>query len=124
MPATVIDLLRLHNEARAKAGERPLALDGRLVAAARKYAEYLDRKKTLGHRADGRSPGVRVAAEGYRARSWGENVGFSTHGTASVTKMWLSSSGHRANILRGAFTEVGFGVSGTKWVAVFAAPRR
>ena len=121
---TVAKLLALHNAERAKAGAKPLRLNAKLCAAAQKFAEYMTRTGKFSHTADGRRPSQRIAAEGYRSRAAGENIGYSSHGTAeSVTGNWMNSPPHRGNILNGTYTEVGFGVSHPSWVAVFARPK-
>jgi uncharacterized protein YkwD len=64
---------------------------------------------------DGRSVVDRVKPTGYISGSWslGENLawgsgGFSTP-TATVSS-WMHSKGHRENILRGKFKDVGIGI--------------
>lgn len=121
---TVAKLLALHNAERAKAGAKPLRLNAKLCAAAQKFADYMTRTGKFSHTADGRRPSQRIAAEGYRFKAAGENIGYSSHGTAeSVTQGWMNSPPHRGNILDRGYTEVGFGVSHPNWVTVFATPR-
>jgi uncharacterized protein YkwD len=55
----------------------------------------------------------RVSAAGYRFRSLGENIawGSGTFATPrSIMREWMDSPGHRDNILRAKFREIGIGV--------------
>ena len=54
--------------------------------------------------------------------SWGENVGYTPWGVASVQQAFMDSPSHRAHILSRAFQQVAIGavrVDGTLWVTVF-----
>ena len=56
----------------------------------------------------------------YSPSCWGENVGMAGR-MRRVLRLWMQSSGHRANILRGAFRRVGIGVAkvnGSVWITV------
>jgi uncharacterized protein YkwD len=66
---------------------------------------------------DGRSVGDRLRAIGYSrgfSASAGENIayGFGEESTPdSIVRLWMNSPGHRADILRPAFTEIGIGIA-------------
>jgi uncharacterized protein YkwD len=65
---------------------------------------------------DGRNVGDRLRAAGYvrRNASGGENIawGAGKEGTpAAIVKAWMASPGHRADILRPAFREIGVGIA-------------
>ncbi|MEA2425425.1 MAG: hypothetical protein QOH13_1835 [Thermoleophilaceae bacterium] len=66
---------------------------------------------------DGQSVGDRLRAIGYSRgvnASAGENIayGVGEKGTpASIVDAWMHSPGHRADILRPAFTEIGIGIA-------------
>lgn len=65
---------------------------------------------------DGRSVGDRLRAAGYARRnaSGGENIawGAGKEGTpAAIVAAWMASPGHRADILRPAFREIGVGIA-------------
>ncbi len=111
-------MLQLHNSSRARYNLRPFRLNGRLVQAADRFAGIVNRTRSFGHYADGRSPADRMAAEGYQYTSWAENLAWSGSDPNIAMNTWMNSGGHRANILSG-HDEVGFGVSGDVWVAVF-----
>jgi uncharacterized protein YkwD len=60
------------------------------------------------------------AVRSYDPSCWGENVGMARY-IKTVLRLWMHSSGHKANILRRAFRRVGIGVAksnGTVWVTV------
>jgi uncharacterized protein YkwD len=66
---------------------------------------------------DGRSVGDRLRAIGYQrgvSGSAGENIAYGVGDKstpASIVRAWMRSPGHRADILRPAFTEIGIGIS-------------
>ena len=75
---------------------------------------------------DGSNAGQRIAVYGYGATTWGENVAAGQTTAGEVVDAWMRSSGHRANILRTDWINVG--VAATKgsngvmyWALVFAA---
>lgn len=112
------EMLRLHNEARARYNLRPFRMNPRLNQAAQRFAQYMGRTRSFGHYADGRSPGDRMRAEGYPLTSWAENISWTGSQPRAAMGTWMNSGGHRANILSG-HDEVGFGLHGEIWVAVF-----
>src|SRR2546423_1519821 len=51
---------------------------------------------------------------GYSGRTLGENIAWGSlqYSTpASIVKMWMHSPGHRANILRAGFRDIGIGIA-------------
>lgn len=75
---------------------------------------------------DGSDAGTRISRAGYAAGTWGENVAAGFGSADSVVEGWMNSSGHRANILNGAYTQIGVAVAysadGTPyWTMVLAA---
>lgn len=79
---------------------------------------------------DGRNAGQRITDEGYRWRSYGENIAAGQRSVNEVMSGWLSSPGHCQNIMRPGFVEVGVSCvqkSGTAygryWTMVLASPR-
>ena len=110
----------LTNQYRVAKGVPVLYKDPALMQAAQVYAEYQARTNTSGHYADGRSPGDRIAAAGYRACAWAENVYeyWSQPGLASVPGVvgaamafWKQSPGHEANLRRVGVTHTGLGAA-------------
>jgi uncharacterized protein YkwD len=107
------------NAERERHGLRPLKRNKRLSGAARRHARDMARRKYFAHDSlGGRSFVDRIRRTGYLrgARSWwvGENLAWGTHNLSApraITRMWMHSPGHRANILSPSFREVGIGLS-------------
>ncbi|MDG4779661.1 CAP domain-containing protein [Micromonospora sp. WMMD961] len=120
----VVDLV---NAERAKAGCKALSIDDKLMTAAQKHSQDQADHQNMSHTgSDGSNAGVRLDRVGYAWRTYGENVAWNQKTPTSVMDAWMNSSGHRANILNCAFTEIGVGIAnsnGPYWTQVFAAPR-
>jgi uncharacterized protein YkwD len=107
------------NAQRERYGLRALELNKRLSRAARRHARDMVRRDYFGHNTLGGGTFVdRIRRSGYLrgARSWtvGENIAWGTHRHSAprvITRMWMASAGHRANILNASFREVGIGVA-------------
>jgi uncharacterized protein YkwD len=103
-------LLRLCNAARFDCGLAPLRADPRLHAVAQSHAQamalggYFDHVDT-----QGRAVGERLMAAGFRYRRAGENISAGKDRIDDVFHWWMSSEGHRANILTPAFAAMGAG---------------
>lgn len=112
-------LLEDGNEFRGENRRKALAPDPRLDAAARKFADYMARTGHYGHQADGRTPGERLRAEGYRWCRVAENIAyaFDSHGFHSpdlaykFIEGWKASPGHRRNLLDPEVTAIGVAVA-------------
>jgi uncharacterized protein YkwD len=108
-------LLCLVNRERARAGVRQLRPDACLERAAQGHALEMVRARYFAHDSrDGRSFEQRILATGYAPRGahWtlGENLawGAAPAGDAAwVLAAWMRSRGHRANLLRASFRDVG-----------------
>jgi uncharacterized protein YkwD len=113
-------ILCLVNRERASAGERALSPVASLVAAAQRHTEEMAFGDFFDHVGPhGDTPLSRVRAAGYfsgthGAYEIGENIAFGTGWLAtprSIVAGWMSSPGHRANILDGRFRDTGIGAS-------------
>jgi len=110
--------LCLLNRERKRRGMRALQRDRRLARAADRHISDMVRHRYFGHDSrNGRSFSDRIRAAGYlpRVGRWtvGENLawGSGSQGTAAqIVKAWMSSPGHRANILDRRFREIGIGL--------------
>jgi serralysin len=112
--------LQLVNADRAKAGAAALVFDAELIDSARGHSQWMDATNTFSHTgAGGSSAGNRMAAAGYDARGWGENIAYvSDRGAAGIDKAdveqlhtnLMNSPGHRANLLKAAYKEIGIGL--------------
>jgi len=108
------------NAWRAAKGLAPVSSHPQLEAAATAYARYLAQTEGVGHTADGKSPAIRVSAQGYRYCFVAENMwgGWRrpkpmTEAEASKKAMedWKKSPGHNANLLSGKGKNIGVGVA-------------
>jgi len=120
------ELLKAHNNERAKKGVRPLGYNKKLDAAAQKHTEWMAINRNLDHNEGRHSVGDRVTDEDYQWSWVGENIAEGQGDTAEVMDSWMHSSGHRANILNGHYQEVGFGYAKDRngtiyWTADFAS---
>jgi len=103
----VIDLVNVEREAR---GLHPLAYDYSLAAAARDHSEDMGVQDYFSHTSlDGRTVGDRITGAGYSYNTYGENIAAGQSTPEVVIDSWMSSSGHRANILNPNFCDIGVG---------------
>ena len=110
--------LCLLNGERADKGLRPLRENGLLAEAAERQSEAMVSGQFFDHVGkDGSDPVSRIREAGYipSVGTWtvGENLAWGT-GSLSTPKAivaaWMKSQGHRENILRSTYKEIGFGV--------------
>jgi uncharacterized protein YkwD len=105
-------MLCLVNQARKQRGLNPFSAPSSLArSAARKSADIL-RCDEFSHEACGREFTYWIERVGYGGCGWGENIAYGTGSFAtprSIFRMWMSSSGHRHNIL-GAYDDIGIGL--------------
>ncbi|MEU5211704.1 CAP domain-containing protein [Streptomyces sp. NPDC020742] len=119
---TAARILELVNSERSKAGCSPLTLNAKLSKAAQDHSKDMAAHRNMSHTgSDGSSPGDRITRAGYKWSAYGENVAYG-YGTAeSVMKGWMSSPGHKRNILDCSFKELGVGLAqpGDYWTQDF-----
>ena len=107
------EVLRLVNIERANVGVAPLVLDEALCNAANMRAIEMDCTGVFGHK----RPNDHSCFEVYdicNVEWWnacGENIAAGQATPEDVMKSWLSSSGHKANILSPEYTKMGLGYS-------------
>lgn len=134
-PALQQAMLAEVNAIRARAGRAPLSLDARLSRAALDHSADMLRRNQLGHTGgDGSDSGRRITRAGYAWRSCRENVGAGYQDLRQALAGWMSSPGHRDNILAADVTQIGLGFAAGPgmmpgniprlfWTMVLAAPR-
>lgn len=136
--ATAKEVLAILNAARAKAGCGPLKINQKLMAAAKTHATNMATKNFFGHaNTDGSKFSKRVKRQGYKYRMVAENIAAGQATARQAANSWLSSAGHRRNILNCKLKDTGIAVAyqaddkpimgNSKpyyyyWVQVFAAP--
>jgi uncharacterized protein YkwD len=119
-------VIELTNAERKKAdkGLEPLKMNPQLMEAARAHAANMAKQDKLDHVLDEKEPVDRTKAAGYKSRFVGENIAWNQKSPAQVVAGWMKSEGHRENILRPEYAEIGVAVvRNTKgqpyWVQVF-----
>lgn len=116
------------NAERAKAGCAPLRLNSRLTSAAQGHSADLAARDYFSHTSlDGRTYVDRINATGYPWRALGENIAAGQTSVTSVMTSWMTSSGHRANILNCGYVDLGVGFAtggsyGYYWTQDFGTP--
>ena len=113
----------LVNRERTRRGMRSLRVNSRLSRAALSHTEDMVEKRYFEHVSKSGADVVdRILSTGYlrRVSSWlvGENLAWGTNSLSTPRQTvvnWMNSPGHRANILKRRFREIGIGV-------VFHAP--
>lgn len=125
------EIIDLTNAERTHQGRREVRANARLMRAAQLHAEQMARTRTLGHvLTDAAYPRAadRLKAANYRWQTYGENIALGQSSAMDVVYDWMHSRGHRTNILKPDFTEMGAGYATDRtgrpyYVQVFAAPQ-
>lgn len=103
-------VLSLVNSERARAGCASVRTSSALQTAAQRHRADMAARDYFSHTSqDGRTFADRIRAAGYRGGTIGENIAAGQATASAVMRSWMSSSGHRANILNCAFTSLGVG---------------
>jgi uncharacterized protein YkwD len=79
------------NQERRRHGLPPLSIDGRLVRSARRHTAWMTRSRSLSH----------------TSAAVAENIAMGQQSSHEALRSWMSSSGHRANILNSGYTKIG-----------------
>ncbi len=104
------EIVRLVNRERTSRGLQPLAVDERLLAAAREHSELMARTGEVEHRiGHEQTVELRLGETGIHQSRLGENVAM-TEDAPSAHDALMHSPGHRANILKPEYNAVGIGV--------------
>ena len=119
------------NVERRKVGLPELGRSNQLMRAAQLSADQMAAALTMAHelpRARYPTMDDRLEAVGYRYRAAGENVAEGYPSAASVVAGWMTSPGHRANVVSRNYYEMGGAVATGKngrrfWAQVFGTPR-
>ncbi|MBR4271084.1 MAG: hypothetical protein IKQ31_05385 [Clostridia bacterium] len=122
------EILNIVNEERLKHGLSPLKLNRKLCFMATDKAVDMRDKHYFDHTSPTYgSPFQMMNDYGIYFTAAGENIAAGYYNCKHVMNGWMNSSGHRANILNGSFTELGVGYVtggsyGTYWVQEFIRP--
>lgn len=105
----------------------PLAVNPKLMAAARAHAANMAAQDKLDHTLEDRTFADRAKDAGYQYRLIGENIAWRPETPRELLEGWMNSPLHRENILKEGFTEIGVGVAKNQkgeryWVQLFGTP--
>ncbi|WP_407289091.1 CAP domain-containing protein [Streptomyces sp. BP-8] len=117
--ARVVELVNIE---RSKVGCSPLKVNAQLTKAAQDHSKDMAAHRNMSHTgSDGSSPEDRIQRAGYNWSTYGENVAYGYSTPESVMKGWMSSPGHKRNILDCSFKEIGVGLAqpGYYWTQDF-----
>ena len=140
-PAVREAILCLHNQIRAERGLPALRQDARLRRAALAHSDDMVARRFFEHTTPAGVTMVdRIMASRYASRdvgwSLGENLAWGTGRLAtprSIMRAWMDSPGHRANIVKRTYREIGIGIvtgvptsgaAGATYTADFGVVRR
>lgn len=115
-------VVALVNQIRSEYNLNPLTLNWQLSRVARYKSQDMAENNYFSHTSPTYGTPFQMMKQfGITYRSAGENIaqGYST--PQSVVNAWMSSAGHRANILNASFTQIGVGYvsSGNHWTQMF-----
>ncbi len=105
----VAKIIELHNEVRAKKNLPLFEISDQLTKAAEGHAAWMADHNRLDHLP--RTLGKRLG-EGWR--TYGENIAMGQRNEEEVVNDWMTSKGHRANILNKNFQYIGVAVAYNK----------
>jgi len=105
-------LSNLTNEERQSQKIKPLAISPVLNKAAEMKAEDMATKGYFAHTSpEGKTPWYWLSLAGYDFQYAGENLAINFTDSKDVTKAWMESPTHKANIVKGNYTEMGTGIA-------------
>lgn len=116
------EVVRLVNQERSKHGLSPLTSDWQLSRVARYKSQDMRDNGYFSHTSPTYgSPFEMMKSFGISYRTAGENIARGQRTPLEVVNAWMSSSGHRANILNKSFTRIGVGyvLEGNYWTQMF-----
>ncbi len=115
-------VIELTNADRRAHGCSPVIPNAELSNSAQGHADDMSRHDYFSHTSlDGRTFDQRIRASGYEGHELGENIASGFPTAEEVEEAWMSTPGHRRNILDCQFREIGVGYAddGEFWVVNF-----
>ena len=116
------EVIRLVNEIRVENGLKALKENWELSRVARYKSQDMADQKYFSHTSPTYgTPFQMMKAFGLSYRTAGENIAYGYRTPQAVVEGWMNSSGHRANILSGSYTQIGVGyvAQGNYWTQMF-----
>ncbi|HHV97656.1 MAG TPA: SafA/ExsA family spore coat assembly protein [Clostridiaceae bacterium] len=106
------EVIRLTNQQRAKYGLPALQANWELSRVARYKSQDMVNKNYFGHNSPTYgSPFRMMESFGLRFTAAGENIAMGQQTAQQVVNAWMSSPGHRSNILSTAYNQIGVGLA-------------
>jgi len=114
----------LINAERARHDARQVVENPKLTAAARSHANDMAATNNFSHTSrSGTTPSDRARAQGYSYCFIAENIAHGHPTEEQAFAAWMTSKGHRENMLTRSATQYGIAVaSGNYWVLVLGRP--
>ena len=101
----------------------PLQWNNTLATTAAQHSADMAKAGRLNHTGtDGSTAGDRIKRNGYRWRSYGENIAQGYPSAEAALEGWIKSPGHCQNLMKADFTEFGAAEEKRFWTQVFARP--
>lgn len=108
-------VVQLVNDERAEAGCEAVRVDSRLATSAQKHSDDMAERDYLSHTSpEGTTFSERIESAGY-PKPGAENIAMGMASAEAVMDAWMSSDGHRRNILNCEFTAIGVAVNSSGW---------
>ena len=123
------EIIKMVNSVRAEKNLPPLIENKKLNILADKKAKIMANENNLSHTAGGYKTFSDFLIENnVKFLAVGENIARNWKTPEEVMKAWLSSKGHKANIMSEKFTQIGVGKAISSngdiyWVQLFINPR-
>lgn len=109
---SVSGLLTSTNSQRSAHGKSSLKINAKLNGSAQAKAQDMVTKNYWSHNTpSGQEPWVFITNAGYDYTKAGENLAYGFATSTDTIAGWMNSPTHKANMLDGSFTEVGFGIA-------------
>lgn len=116
------EVIQLVNDIRVQNGLQTLSANWELCRVARYKSEDMANNRYFSHTSPTYgTPFEMMRSFGLSYRSAGENIAYGQRTPSAVVNAWMNSSGHRANILNAAYTQIGVGFcqNGYYWTQMF-----
>ncbi len=116
---TTDQVVEMTNIQRKKSGLKPLLVNEKLQAAAKKKAEHMMENQYWSHDSpDGLEPWHFIKEQDYHYYIAGENLARDFIETQDMIKAWMESPTHKANLLNSEFEEIGVAVVSGKYKGI------
>ena len=115
-----LEVLRLLNEERARAGAGPLVMNESIMMAARFKSQSMSDLSYFSHTNPVYGHFTNIPRELFGVGIRGENLASGQRNPAAVVAAWMNSPGHATNMLNPNHTQVGLGFFRYRWTQMFA----